>query len=219
MKKVLKVILWIIAFLLFPITAGLYFVWPSRILKERMSPEWRKFWWVCYGVVAVAGVLSKIWYYILVPIALSYSGNSEPIITRENVPVSDYQTAEDFRKLTGVEFPQLEMVDSLYYDENFILANWWSEYKFVAKGGLNESFRKRLNRACKTDSSHWKYNEESDYYHYYIYPDSQPVDRSRGMCDRMVTMDDGSVVDDWDGAFIEVEVHRDTIVLRNGWLR
>lgn len=219
MKKVLKVILWTIALILFPITVGLYFVWPSRILKEKLSPKWRKFWWVCYGFVAVAGVLSKIWCYILVPIALSYSGNSEPIIRRENVPISDYQTAEDFRKLTGIEFPELEMVDALYYDENINLANWWSEYKFVAKAGLNESFRKRLDRACKADSSHWKYDEESNCYHYFIYPDSQPVDRSRGMCDRMVAMDDGSITVDWDGAFIEVEVQRDTIILRNGWMR
>ena len=56
-------------------------------------------------------------------------------------------------------------------------------------------------------------------YSYFIYPDQTPVDRSRGMCDRMVTMDDGSVVNDWDGSFISVEIQKDTIVLRDGWLR
>lgn len=48
--------------------------------------------------------------------------------------------------------------------------------------------------------------EDESMYSYFIYPDQIPVDRSRGMCDRMVTMDDGSVV-------------KDTIVLRDGWLR
>lgn len=131
MRKALRIILWIIAFILFPITAGLYFVWPSKILKQRLSPNWRMFWWITYGFVALVGITSKIWFYVLVPLALSYSG--EPFTTCENVQPSDYHTAEDFRKLTGVEFPELEMVDSLYYDENIIRANTWNEYKFVAK--------------------------------------------------------------------------------------
>ena len=118
MRKALRIILWIIAFILFPITAGLYFVWPSKILKERLSPNWRRFWWITYGFVALVGITSKIWFYVVVPLALSYSG--EPFTTCENVQPSDYHTAEDFRKLTGVEFPELEMVDSLYYDENII---------------------------------------------------------------------------------------------------
>ncbi len=217
MRKTLRIILWIIAFILFPITAGLYFVWPSKILKERLSLNWRRFWWITYGFVALAGIISKIWFYVLVPLALSYSG--DPITSSENVQPSDYHTAEDFRKLTGVEFPELEIVDSLYYDENIIRANTWNEYRFVAKDGLVNTFYKRLNRACETDPSHWRYNEAEDIYSYCIYPDQHPVDRSRGMCDRMVTMEDGSLVKDWDGDFISVEVQRDTITLRNGWVR
>ena len=217
MKKALKIIFWIVAFLLFPITAGLYFVWPSKILKERLSPNWRRFWWITYGFVALVGITSKIWFYVLVPLALSYSG--EPFTTCENVQPSDYHTAEDFRKLTGVEFPELEMVDSLYYDENIIRANTWNEYKFVAKDGLDNTFYRRLNQVCEADPSHWSYDKERNVYSYWIYPDQHPVNRSRGMCDRMVTMEDGSLVKDWDGDFISVEVQRDTITLRNGWVR
>ena len=217
MRKALRIILWIIAFILFPITAGLYFLWPSKILKERLSPNWRRFWWITYGFVALVGITSKIWFYVLVPLALSYSG--EPFTTCENVQPSDYHTAEDFRKLTGVEFPELEMVDSLYYDENIIRANTWNEYKFVAKDGLDNTFYRQLNKACEADPSHWNYDKERNVYSYWIYPDQHPVDRSRGMCDRMVTMDDGNLVNDWDGDFISVEIQTDTIVLRNGWLR
>ena len=217
MRKALRIILWIIAFILFPITAGLYFLWPSKILKERLSPNWRRFWWITYGFVALVGIASKIWFYVLVPLALSYSG--EPFTTYENVKPSDYHTAEDFRKLTGVEFPELEMVDSLYYDENIIRANTWNEYKFVAKDGLDNTFYRQLNKACEADPSHWSYDKERNVYSYWIYPDQHPVNRSRGMCDRMVTMEDGSLVKDWDGDFISVEVQRDTITLRNGWVR
>lgn len=217
MRKALRIILWIIAFILFPITAGLYFVWPSKILKERLSPNWRRFWWITYGFVALVGIASKIWFYVLVPWVLSYSG--EPFTTCENVQPSDYHTAEDFRKLTGVEFPELEMVDSLYYDENIIRANTWNEYKFVAKDGLDNNFYRLLNKACEADPSHWNYDKERNIYSYWIYPDQHPVDRSRGMCDRMVTMDDGNLVNDWDGDFISVEIQTDTIVLRKGWLR
>ena len=217
MKKALKIIFWIVAFLLFPITAGLYFVWPSKILKERLSPNWRRFWWITYGFVALIGITSKICFFVLVPLALSYSG--EPFTTRENVQPSDYHTAEDFRKLTGVEFPKLEMVDSLYYDENIIRANTWNEYKFVAKDGLDNTFYRRLASACKADSTHWRYNEAEDIYSYWIYPDQHPVDRSRGMCDRMVKREDGSLTEDWDGDFISVTVQRDTIILRKGWMR
>ena len=210
MRKALRIILWIIAFILFPITAGLYFVWPSKILKERLSPNWRRFWWIAYGFVALVGIASKIWFYVLVPWVLSYSG--EPFTTCENVQPSDYHTAEDFRKLTGVEFPELEMVDSLYYDENIIRANTWNEYKFVAKDGLDNNFYRRLNKACEADPSHWNYDKERNIYSYWIYPDQHPVDRSRGMCDRMVTMDDGNLVNDWDDDFISVEIQTDTIV-------
>ena len=56
-------------------------------------------------------------------------------------------------------------------------------------------------------------------YHYEIYPDKEPVDRNRGMCDRMVEGFDGKMVPDWDGSYITVDVVNDTIILRNGWVR
>ena len=99
-----------------------------------------------------------------------------------------------------------------------------------------EDFFKRLEHACQTDSTHWGLrtgsigdyfyrgtgeptNEGESMYSYFIYPDQIPVDRSRGMCDRMVTLGDGTIVDEWDGSFISVEIQKDTIVLRDGWLR
>ena len=61
--------------------------------------------------------------------------------------------------------------------------------------------------------------EDESIYSYFIYPDQTPVDRSRGMCDRMVESSDGELTPDWDGDFVSVEIQKDTIVLRDGWLR
>lgn len=220
MKKALKIILWIIAFLLFPIAAGLYFIWPSRIWKNSISKGWKIFWWIAYALLTALLVSLKIILcFVFIVILCGYSGERQPIISREDVPAPAYRTSEDFYKLTGVEFPELKMVDSLYYDENTFRANWWKEYKFVVKGGANDSFYKYLNRACKVDSTYWEHDEENDIYRYFIWPDQHPVDRSRGMCDRMVYFNDGSISKPWDGDYISVEIQRDTIVLRNGWVR
>lgn len=232
MKNVLKVTFWIIALILFPITAGLYFIWPSKIFKGRMSKGWKIFWWVTYALTAFCFVAIKI-LFCLIYIAMA---NSHPEVSHCSSTPAPYRTSEDFYKLTGVEFPELEIVDSLFFDEGGLPTNGWNEYKFVAKDGLNKDFYKRLEYACETDSKHWEYSEGSlsDYfyegtgehiigdrkiYKYWIYPDKEPVDRSRGMCDRMVELEDGSVVDEWDGSFISVDIVNDTIILRDGWLR
>ena len=234
MKNVLKVLFWIIALILFPITAGLYFIWPSRIFKDRMSKGWNIFWWIIYAVQAFIGVASKI--FACLVFILMANEDVDPWVSRDNVPAPDYKTSEDFYKLTGVEFPELEMIDSLFFQDGGLPTNHWREYKFVAKGGSSNRFKQHLEHACVTDSTHWTYTEGcvSDFYyedtgeemigdqmvyHYEIYPDQEPVDRSRGMCDRMVAGFEGKMVPDWDGSYITVDVVNDTIILRNGWVR
>lgn len=211
MRNVLKVLLRIIAIILFPITAGLYFIWPSRIFKDRMSQNWKTFWWIIYAVQAFIGVASKI--FACLVFILMANEDVNPWVSCNNVPAPDYKTSEDFYKLTGVEFPELEMVDSLFQDDIYI---YYREYQFVAKEGLSDVFYKRLEHACVTDSTHWEQMVgDQTGYHYEIYPDQVPVDRSRGMCDRMVKGFDGKMVPDWDGYYITVDVVNDTIILRN----
>ena len=234
MRNVLKVLLRIIAIILFPITAGLYFIWPSRIFKDRMSKGWNIFWWITYALTALYCVAFKV-LSCTVFILLAIGSAEGPSVSRDNVPAPDYKTSEDFYKLTGVEFPELEMVDSLFFQDGGFPTNHWKEYKFIAKDGLNDSFHKRLEQACETDSTHWSYTDGDivDYfypslgepiignqmhYHYRIYPDQEPVDRSRGMCDRMVEGFDGEMVTDWDGTYITVDNVNVTIILRNGWV-
>ena len=235
MKNVLKVLFWIIALLLFPITAGLYFIWPSKIFRDRMSKGWKIFWWLTYGLTAFCCVAFKV-LSCAISILLAMGSAEGPSVSRDDVPAPDYRTSEDFYKLTGVEFPELEMVDSLFFQDGGFPTSHWREYKFVAKDGLNNSFFRSLERACETDSSHWHYAEggsiydyfyqmvgepiigDQMHYHYGISPDKEPVDRSRGMCDRMVELDDGRKIKDWDGSFITVDIVNDTIILRDGWL-
>lgn len=219
MKATLKATFWIISWILFPIVSGLYFIWPGKLFKDKMSKGWKKFWWILYAVLAFVLVSIKtLLCCVLILIFCGYGEKSGTIV--ESDTPAPYRTSEDFYKLTGVKFPELEIVDSLfYYDDGFPSSYYWNEYKFVAKDGMRKSFDKRLKRACKTDSTHWNQSEEG-IYNYGIYPDSTPVDRSRGMCDRMVECPpNGEKVVDWDGSFISVEVHNDTIVLREGWVR
>ena len=236
MKKVLKVLLWIMALILFPVTAVLYFIWPGKIFKDGMSRNWKIFWWIVYPVITVPGVLLKlILYFWFLAIGCGDEGFTASV-SRGDIQAPDYRTSEDFYKLTGVEFPELEMVDSLFFQDEGLPTNHWREYKFVVKGGLSDSFKKHLENACVTDPTHWNYTEGSvsDFfyegtgepmigdqmvYHYEIYPDQEPVDRSRGMCDRMVEVSDGKMVADWDGSYITVDVVNDTVILRNGWVR
>ena len=233
MKNVLKVTFWIFALILFPITAGLYFIWPSKIFRDRMSKGWKIFWWIQYGLTALHFVVLKI-IFCTIFILLAIGSAEGPSVSRDDVPAPEYRTSEDFYKLTGVKFPELEMVDSLFFQDGGFPTSYWKEYKFVVKDGVSRSFYKSLERARETDSTHWHYGPIADYfysvtdeefvgdsmvYHYEIYPDEQPVDRSRGMCDRMVEGFDGEMVTDWDGTFISVDVVNSTIILREGWSR
>ena len=124
----MKVTFWIITLILFPITAGLYFIWPSKIYGDRISRNWKIFWWVIYAVLAFWGVASKV--FICLTCFLMTYKDSGPI-------------ANDYYSVTDEEIVGDSMV-----------------------------------------------------YHYEIYPDEQPVDRSRGMCDRMVEGLDGKMTTD-----------------------
>ena len=176
MKKVLKIIFWIIAFALFPIAAGLYFILSRIICKSKLSKGWRRFCWAIYGIVATCMVTYKALVFIV--FHTMNTADTTPTISRENICPAPYRTSDDFYKLTGVKFPKLEMVDSLYYDDMCLNPNTYHEYKFVVKEG-NKHFYMRLDSACKADSTHWRYNEDEDIYSYWIYPDQHPVDRSR----------------------------------------
>lgn len=134
-----------------------------------------------------------------------------------NVPTHiDYHNADDLRKVTGVEFPEIVPVDSFYSDGG--LAGSETQIKFVPAKPLDKDFFYRLDQVCKTDSCCWK--KDSIGYRYDIYPEAIPFDRTKGMHRRMVDVD-GKKVPDWDGSYISVfvPIKGDTIILNDGWTR
>ena len=128
----------------------------------------------------------------------------------------DYHNADDLQKVTGVEFPEIVPVDSIYSDGG--LAGYNTNIKFIPVKPLDKDFFYRLDQACKTDSCCWK--KDSTGYRYDIYPEAIPFDRTKGMHRRMVDVD-GKKVPDWDGTYISVfvPIKGDTIILNDGWTR
>ncbi len=128
----------------------------------------------------------------------------------------DYHNADDLRKATGVEFPEIVPVDSVYLDKG--PAGDETQIKFVSAKPLDKDFFYRLDQACKTDSCCWR--KDSTGYFYDIYPEAFPFDRTKGMHRRMVDVD-GKKVPDWDGTYISVfvPIKGDTIILSDGFTR
>lgn len=128
----------------------------------------------------------------------------------------DYHNADDLRKVTGVEFPEIVPVDSFCSDGG--LAGYETQIAFVPAKPLDKDFFYRLDQACKTDSCCWR--KDSIGYFYHIYPEAIPFDRTKGMHRRMVDVD-GKKVPDWDGTYISVivPIKGDTIILNDGWIR
>ena len=128
----------------------------------------------------------------------------------------DYHNADDLRKLTGVEFPEIVPVDSVYSDGG--LGGDETQIKFVSAKPLDKDFFYRLDQACTTDSCCWR--KDSTGYFYEIYPEAYPFDRTKGMHRRMVDVQ-GKKVPDWDGSYISVfvPIEGDTIILIDGYTR
>ena len=173
--------------------------------------------YVCIPLIILKFVVYVVVIVLLV-ISCFDSNSGKPVYSREKAASPIYRSGEDLYKLTGVRFPEISVVDSAFFEEGgFPTCAWWNEYKYVPDEGFKDDFFKTLDNACKEDSTHWSITESG--YRYYILPDRDTVDRTQGMCDRMVKMEDGTVVPDWDGSFISVEVENDMISLRQGWLR
>ena len=160
--------------------------------------------------------LFSIYFFIFLTIGLSAAINEN----EDGIPCSiDYHNSADLLKATGVVFPDVIPVDSMYHID---WCNNYTRVKFVARKGLSHADYKRFDIACKTDSCCWR--KDSLGYHYCIYPE-RPLDRTKGTHKRKVEIkkDDGSLtmVEDWDGDYVSVFVpfKGDTITIEDGWVR
>ena len=146
-------------------------------------------------------------------VAIVFSGGCTQQVSTQ----IDYHNADDLRKATGVKFPEIVPVDSLYSDGG--LAAYNTNVIFVSVKPLDKEFYCRLDQACNTDSCCW--SKDSTGYKYFIYPEAIPFDRTKGMHRRMVDDGHGNKVPDWDGEYISVfvPIKGDSIILDYGWIR
>lgn len=134
--------------------------------------------------------------------------------TSSGTPTSvPYNDKDDLRKITGVSFPDITLVDSSFIDNFNYQA---TEMKFIIPKN-KDRLRHSLDQACKDDSCCWNKDNRKKEYYYYILPD-RPIDRTKGTHKRMVEQD-GKIIEDWDGDFIEVRVpfSLDSIFVTEGW--
>ncbi|MDY5388522.1 MAG: hypothetical protein SPG50_07915 [Muribaculaceae bacterium] len=118
-----------------------------------------------------------------------------------------YHNASDLQKITKIQFPDVELVDSTFYDsfslqevtEKFILKdkNTWSALENTIENG-----------------KYWEKIEDG--YKFYILPEDS-IEEAKELTWRKTQ--DGQ--DDWDGNYIEILVpsSNDTIIVKYGWVR
>jgi len=118
-----------------------------------------------------------------------------------------YHTAEDLKKATGVEFPEVVAVDSTLFDDPGI--GMW----FVMKEDLRQAFFQRLDRACKDDTCCW--HRDSLGYRYCIVNPERPIDRTQGTHTRKKAENEED--DIWiDRLEVVVPLNNDTIYVYEG---
>lgn len=241
-QKVLETLGWILALLFFPVIGLIFWIFRMRNLKKKNPEMKRGYMWWAFGVAGAVWFVIALPFAFFIALVIANPEDFSPSLHKTD-GLSQYGSAEGLYKLTGVEFPEVTMIDAYDYMDGGLPSTHWDEHKFTIKPSDAPGLHRRLERACITDPTHWEILDEPSYmrcevlgymgrnahkeyaenpskiYWYFIYPDSTSVDRSNGMCDRMVEMDDGTMTMDWDGTFVSVEVQNDTIWIREGWLR
>lgn len=177
-----------------------------------------KYQWKSWLIVFISPCALSVYLFALLAIGLCISIDS----VENGVPAStEYHNALDLIKATGMKFPEVVPVDSLWHDD---WCNHYTRVKFVPTKPLTKSFFKRLDRACVEDSCCWRRNEKDSCYYYHIFPE-RPLDRTKGTHDRKVEWEnqDGTItiMDEWDGDYVSVIVpfNGDTITIEDGWIR
>lgn len=196
------VLLWTFFPVLFPYVAKKHEVikksWKSWLLVFVSPPVWA----VCLialFMIAIDGAMGRV---------------------DRGVPTSiHYHTKEDLQRVTGVRFPEVTPVDSMFE------TGWnlnCTRIKMVPKHILTTADFVQLEKACREDSCCWR--RDSVGYHYYICPE-YPIDRTKGTHWRKIELkkQDGTteMVDDMEGDYLSVFVPLtgDTITVEDGWIR
>ena len=106
-----------------------------------------------------------------------------------------YHSAEDLKRLTGVEFPDIVPVDSTLYDDPAI-GIWF----VIKEENSRQSFFQRIEKACIDDTCCW--HKDSLSYRYLIEYPERPIDRTKGTHIRKEKEEDGEMWID----YVEVKI-------------
>ncbi len=187
---------------------------------------------ITFWIVAVVKLVSKgenrwIWtgmagLYTLILVGITSFLLTELVEASETVvngPVDHvyFHNSAELERITGVGFPEVELVDSSYTaDLVFGQGYWYITEKFIPQNRGIGSFEERLKNACEHDEC---WNEDDGSYYFHVFTEHFcEFDRSiHGP--RMYEMDDGTIVKYWQGYYLEVNVpaQMDTIEVKYGW--
>lgn len=142
--------------------------------------------------VAYAKTKERIFYYALILGGLSFIpasvlGCFGSMLAVKDDPNKNYaawdysipfHTSEDLQKLTGMEFPQVELVDSFAHEGGgaFRVEYRNEEGKFLITGSKRsvKEFRKRIEEASRERNSRWIFNKEDSTYNWSAAPKGEP---------------------------------------------
>lgn len=208
----LEILFWIVAALFMPIVNIVLWILRMRNLKVESPDRGRGYMWVIFAFVVLGNILSFCMA-LLVMVALAGFAQPSASISRENVRATEYGTAEELYRLTGVRFSDIVAVDSLQYNMYGVDPMEWIEHKYVFADGPDESFYELLEEACVSGPGSWEVSGDAVTPYFYL-------DVRAGLKDKAYRYN-------WyeydysesprRGNFIWVEVQQDTVWVREGY--
>ena len=207
--RILEISLWVIAAVLLPVISIIPWIFRIRNLKKKNPGQNRLYMWAVFVFMMIVNILYAGILFLAI-IAGAIVGSPSPSISRENVSISEYGTAEKLYELTGIMFPDIAPVDSLQYNMWGVDPIEWTEHKYVFSDSPDESFYKSLENACTQEPEHWKI---MDYIKPYYY-----MGIKIGTEDKVYHYEKSTPPETGKSYFISVDVQNDTIWLRKGYI-
>lgn len=136
---------------------------------------------IVYLIWKYASYGNAIWIYLAFVIGCCASKPDVEDDPNKNYAAWDYSipfhTSEDFHKLTGMEFPKVELVDSFAHEGGAFMGAYRNEEgKFLITGSKQpaKEFRKQLEEASHEKDSRWHFNKEDSTYNWSDVPKGEP---------------------------------------------
>lgn len=170
----LEIVLWVLAIFCLPIVNIILWVFRLCNLKRKHPERERVYMWVIFPFMVVADLMvSLMVVFIFYPLLsldidmLATIATGDAHYSGKEVGATKYGTAEALYELTGVRFPEITPVDSSRYEAWGVDPIGNMMHKYVLPEDVDESFYKRLRKACISDPEHWKITDSNGNGYYY----------------------------------------------------